>query len=174
MFRSTVLFFLVGYVHGCNRLTQYSDCVNKGTLSVMGCEAFNSAVGDKTYYTCLCETNKELYDCYTLCADDATLQLEAQTAKQRVDMLCQQASEKTNSVPSVPPVPFITSTSTTRKTMATPTTTPSPVTTTVVQVPTRTRAPNANLDISATIKSANYSTTLVMVCMAFATLYLLT
>jgi hypothetical protein len=78
----------------CALLTRYNDCVNKATLKIMGCESLNSGpLYD--YYNCLCSTNQGLHDCYALCADDPTLQLESQTSQINVQSVCLQASQQT-------------------------------------------------------------------------------
>jgi hypothetical protein len=71
----------------CAQQVRYYDCYNKGTLAVMGCEKLN--FGDLyTYYSCLCDTNRGLHDCYNLCTDDDTMLLESQTAIQNVNAIC--------------------------------------------------------------------------------------
>ena len=89
--------FLFAYLHvcyGCVQMTRYQDCVNQNTLKIMGCERLN--MGDLyTYYDCLCTQNKGLYDCYSLCADDAILTLESQSAQINVQKICQQKDSYT-------------------------------------------------------------------------------
>ena len=74
----------------CSQITRYSDCVNKNTLKIMGCEAINFGPLS-AYYRCLCDTNKELNSCYTLCSDDPILQLESQTSLINLQTICMQA-----------------------------------------------------------------------------------
>jgi len=77
-------------VSACALQSSYSDCFNKNTLKVMNCETMNAGpMAD--YYSCLCENKRNLYNCYAICADDATLQLQAQNFQLDVTNTCQQA-----------------------------------------------------------------------------------
>ncbi len=124
----------------CAQITRYNDCLNKNTLKIMSCEAKNSGPMFE-YYNCLCEMNKSLHECYSLCADDQTLQLESQTAQINILSICQQAAQMTptsttstpTTTPTVKPVPVNlpttqNSTTTTSSTTSSPTPTRKPVT----------------------------------------------
>src|SRR6478609_9593522 len=107
------IFLLTSFTRACQLITSYNDCVNKNTLKIMSCEALNSGPM-YDYYTCICAQKKALFGCYTICADDPTLQLESQTAQLDVIAVCQQASQlqPTSTTTTLPPTTTTISTTT--------------------------------------------------------------
>jgi hypothetical protein len=83
----------------CRLQTSFDDCLNKNQLTLMICESKNT---DRLYeyYSCLCEAKRSIYNCYTMCTNDADKQLESQNLLLEVVTTCQQAENHQLQFPS--------------------------------------------------------------------------
>ena len=111
--RELLYFWIVfaAFAHGCALQSTYYDCFNKNNLKVMGCETKNAGPMFD-YYSCLCDTKKALYNCYSICSDDPSLQLQGQNYLLDITNTCQQADNYKALLPTVSSV-TVTSTAST-------------------------------------------------------------
>ena len=86
--------FYISRVHAtCGLQMTYDDCYNKNLIKVIWCENKNSGpLVD--YYACMCENKRLVYNCYSICSDDAQKQLESQSFLLDVTNTCQMAENQ--------------------------------------------------------------------------------
>lgn len=80
----------------CNKISEFTSCVNKYSLNIAGCSASVKSTPGLAYYECQCEQYTAMDQCYSLCPDDAQIQLQFDTQKRTKNSICQAVTDLKN------------------------------------------------------------------------------